>query len=120
MTESLAVTDRIGAQGATAPRITLDYIVGQIGRVYYIDGQTVARYAFSTDTMDKVMAPTSELLVITICMMVLKSGFVVVGKAAPMSPANYDRTKGQLFAYEDCIRQCWPLFAFAEKQGKAP
>jgi hypothetical protein len=49
--------------------------------------------------------------------LVLRSGFVVIGTSAPMSPANFDREKGAIFAYEDAIRQLWPLFAFAQLQN---
>lgn len=118
MTEALRVTDDIGGEGATAPRITLDYILGQIGRVYYTDGQTLARYASHIDTVDRVMAASADLSLFTVCMMVLKSGFIVVGKSAPLSRDNYDAGKGRLFSYEECVRQLWPLFAFAAKQGK--
>lgn len=117
-TDSLRATEALGAEGATAPRITLEYITGQIGRVYYIDGQTLSRYASHVDTLDKVLAPSNALQLVTVCMLVLKSGFVLIGRSVPMSAENYDAGKGRIFAYEDCVRQCWPLFAFVVKQGK--
>lgn len=48
----------------------------------------------------------------------LEDGFVVYDYSAPMSPANFDSEKGKTFAYENCIRKLWPLFAFARLQAK--
>jgi hypothetical protein len=47
----------------------------------------------------------------------LRNGFILIGKSAPLSPDNYDLEKGQTFAYEDALRQTWPLFAFAQLTG---
>lgn len=49
----------------------------------------------------------------SICTLVMMNGFVVLGKSAPMDPANFNRELGMKFAYEDAIRQLWPLMAFA-------
>ncbi len=51
--------------------------------------------------------------VMTICEVRVDNGFVVVGKSAPADPANFDEAFGKKLAWEDCLRQLWPLFGFA-------
>jgi len=46
---------------------------------------------------------------LTICVMEMQNGFFVVGKAAPASNANYNEAVGMRYAYEDALRQLWPL-----------
>ena len=46
-------------------------------------------------------------------------GFVVVGKSAPAHPDNFDRELGQRLAYEDAIRQLWPLEGYALRERMA-
>ena len=115
-TPSLAATDKVGAAGAGAPRISLDYIKSQIAQVYYIDGEPLARSAHHTDWHAKGEPDTRSLRILTICMVVMKNGFLLLGKSAPLSPDNYDMAKGRTFAYEDALRQTWPLFAFGQLQ----
>jgi hypothetical protein len=43
----------------------------------------------------------------------MRNGFVVIGKSAPLDPANFNDELGRKFSYEDCIRQLWPLYAFS-------
>ena len=43
----------------------------------------------------------------------MKNGFTLVGKSAPASPENFDPEKGREFAYQDAIRQAWPLMGFS-------
>jgi hypothetical protein len=37
----------------------------------------------------------------------------VIGKSAPASPENFNAELGKKFAYEDAVRQLWPLMGFA-------
>lgn len=55
----------------------------------------------------------------TICVMQMHNGFVVVGKSAPADPENFDPRLGEQFAYEDCIRQLWPLEGYALRERLA-
>lgn len=116
MQTPLETSEKFYAEGATAPRITLDFLKSQIEVVYYMDGGTFASRATWTDWSDKAVSRKDHQPT-TICMMVLRSGFVVLGQATPVSAANYDPVKGREIAYEQCIRQLWPLFGFAAKQG---
>ena len=104
---SLNATEKLGAEGATAPRVTLDYIKSQIERMSFSPASGNMHRKDATPSLDAM----------TICTLVMKSGFIVIGKSAPLSPENFDREKGQTFAYEDAIRQLWPMFAFHQLQA---
>lgn len=54
-----------------------------------------------------------ELKLMTLCVLVLKNGWVQIGKSAPASAENFDAEKVRIFAYEDAVRAVWPLMGFA-------
>jgi len=100
--DSLQVTEAASAAVAVAPRVKLSDIEGAIGSVHYNTGD--------------VAFPDSEVPVthvLTLCLVVMKNGFCFIGKAAPASPDNFNRDLGRKFAYEDAIRQIWPMMGFA-------
>jgi hypothetical protein len=101
------------AEGATAPRITLDYIKSQIASAHYIRGLRIVQGAERSDWIDKELPDSVRNL--TICLLILKSGWTVIGHAAPISAGNFDEAKGREIAYENAVRQLWPLFGFAAK-----
>jgi hypothetical protein len=89
-----------------------------VQKIYYIDGETLANAANFTDHIDKVAPYPPKLASFTVCMVLMKNGFMLLGKSAPLSPENFDQGKGRIFAYEDALRQTWPLFAFGQLQAK--
>lgn len=107
-TPSLDATEKVGAEGATAPRITLDYMKSQVAYCFY----RTADAAFDANGLQ-------VLDHMTLCCLVLRSGFIVIGKSTPMSADNFDAEKGRIFAYEDAVRGLWPLFAFHNLQAQA-
>lgn len=56
---------------------------------------------------------------LTICVLVLQNGFSLVGKSAPADPANFDAEAGRRFAYDDALRQLWPLEGYALRERLA-
>src|SRR3546814_10183179 len=76
-------------------------------------------------TVDKSLGPVApipfhaNLDKMTLCSLVLQNGFAVIGKSAPASPENFDAEKGRLFAYEDAIKQLWPLEGYALRERLA-
>lgn len=50
---------------------------------------------------------------LTIAVLVLSNGWYLVGKSAPVDPDNFDAEYGKTLAYDDALRQAWPLVAFA-------
>lgn len=53
-----------------------------------------------------------RLGLMTICVLVLKNGFTVVGTAACVSAANFDEEKGREIARAKAVEQLWPLLGF--------
>lgn len=103
--DSLETTDALGGRGATHPRVSLDDIKNHIADYTCINAGVAIAAIGRT-------APEPACL-LTLCIMTMKNGFVVIGKSAPASPENFDEEKGQTFAFEDAIRQLWPLMGFA-------
>lgn len=102
---SLKVSDEAAAKVAVAPRVTLKDIEDNIG----------AEYIFTADKAVAAMnAPVmDELKLLTVCVLVMKNGFTVIGKSAPASPENFNAELGRKFAREDAVRQLWPLMGFS-------
>lgn len=103
ISEALNQTEAECAEGRTAPRVSLDDIKAAIASEYFT-------------TADKAFAgcPIAESLkVLTIYIIVMKNGFSIIGKSAPASAENFDEALGKKLAYEDAIRQIWPLMGFA-------
>jgi hypothetical protein len=74
--------------------------------------------------MGQPVSPSMRLL--SICIVVMQNGFSVIGKSAPASASRFDADLGRKLAYEDAIRQIWPLEGYAlrtrlydEEQNKA-
>lgn len=101
---SLQVTDDMSAAVAkTANRVSLDDIKSSIDAEYFLPGESAV-----------AGCPVHESLkVLTICILVMKNGFTIIGKAAPADPTNFDPELGRTFAREDAIRQVWPLMGYA-------
>lgn len=112
--EALEKTEAECAEGRTAPRVSLDDIKNAIDGEFYTTGAnavTALRQSFVTGGVeDRCCAP---LALLTICLLVMKNGFTIIGKSAPASPANFDPELGKKLAYEDAGRQIWPLMGFA-------
>lgn len=89
MTSSLEQSDKIAAEGATGKRVTLDSMRALIKHV---------------DFWWPENSPTT-----TVCAATTKTGYTIIGKSGCADPANFDKDKGKYFAYEDVIRQMWPL-----------
>ena len=109
--DSLQVTDAASAAVAVAPRVTLKDIEGSIAAKYWT---TADRAVMHAEGMGEGIGPQPDpLALLTICIVVMKNGFVVIGKSAPASAENFNPDLGRKFAYEDAVRQLWPLMGYA-------
>lgn len=101
---SLLAAEQMAAEVAVAPRVKLEDIEGAIAATY-------------TLTADKAIGADvpahASLNILTLCFVVMKNGFTVIGKSAPASAENFNPDLGRKFAYEDAIRQLWPLMGYA-------
>lgn len=102
-TDSLLATEAECAKGRTAPRVSLDDIKANIACEYHF----TADKALGED----VPYPAS-LSLLSVCILVLQNGFTLIGKSAPASAENFDADLGRKLAYEDAVRQCWPLMGY--------
>lgn len=112
---SLEETERASAASAVSPatRVSLADIEANIHTEYFITGDMIAEAAPG-------MTPIPPSLhVLTICIIVCKNGFTVIGKAAPADAQNFNPELGRKFAREDAIRQLWPLMGYALREKLA-
>ncbi len=114
--ETLKATDEYSAARSTHPRVSLADMENKIAEEHYFTaGSALSALNFGADYAQAI-DPLSRL---TICILVMKNGFTVVGKSAPASPENFDAEKGKRFAYEDAIKQLWPLEGYALRERLA-
>jgi hypothetical protein len=104
---TLEATEKECASVAVAPRVALADIEAAILHRYHFTGA----YAVGND-----VPVHSTLDVLSICILIMHNGFAVIGKSAPASPENFNAELGRKLAYEDAIRQLWPLMGFALRQ----
>ena len=98
MTESLNVTDaQSRAVQKTPNRVSLEYIESRIKGVEYINPDCL---------------PSMTIAVVS-----YENGSTFIGKSAPADPDNYDKPLGEKFAYEEAVRQIWPMEGFALREG---
>jgi hypothetical protein len=105
---ALEATEAECAAGRTAPRVSLDDIKANIA----------AQYTFTAGrALDAMILPAhTSLDLLTVCLIVLRNGFTIIGKSAPASPGNFDAELGAKLAYEDAVRQVWPLMGYALRE----
>lgn len=102
---SLEETDKASAAVATHPRVSLEDIKNNIAEEYYFTGA------------EAIGDPDHEALrLLTIYILVMKNGFTFIGKSAPASPENFNASLGAKLAYEDAVRQVWPMMGYALRE----
>lgn len=98
---SIEHTDAESAAVAVAPRVSLASMEAKIVQKHEFLASELAK--------DSPFPIHSSLLILSVCILVMENGFTVIGKAAPASAENFNPELGKKFAYEDAIRQLWPL-----------
>jgi hypothetical protein len=88
--------ESIQAKGLTAPRLTPALIDATIVYAEYF------------------RVPNTTC---TICALILKNRYVVVGKSAAISMENFDEEIGKQVAYSDAREQIWALEGYALKDS---
>lgn len=97
--------------GHTAPRVTPADLQAAIATEYYINaGDAVGATAGFEFKHDEPMS------LMTVCFLVLRNGFVVVGKSACASPENYSAELGRRLARDNAVQQLWPLLGYALRE----
>ena len=103
---SIEQTDAESAAVAKKPdaRVSLADIKAAILHEHYFVGSELPGLPPETKAM---------LGHLTVCILVMRNGFIIIGKSAPVDPENYNQELGVKFAYEDAVRHAWPLCAFS-------
>jgi hypothetical protein len=70
------------------------------------------------ETIEARIATTSYLVhdELTLCIITMVNGFMVVGKSAPASKANFDVEIGKRLAYDDAFRFIWGYEGYLLKE----
>lgn len=118
---TLSLEDEIQAKGLNAPRVTPAQVEAAIlDELYFtaaagVEGQ-LARGGVPAEAIAKALRSDSPAELLTICVLILRNGFSVIGKSAVASRANFDWDIGRRVAREDAVRQIWPLEGYLLKQ----
>lgn len=113
--DTLQATEDYSAARSTHPRVSLADMEGQIANETYFTAGDAVR-ALKMEMTRALNDGDKPLDVLTICILVMRNGFTIIGKSAPASPENFDAEKGKRFAYEDAIKQLWPLEGYALRE----
>ncbi len=103
MANETEIENEIQAKGLNAPRLN----------PAYIDSLILTENWGRASELFKGSPTHTALDCLTICVLVLKNGYTVVGKSACASPENYDAELGGKIAREDARRQIWALEGYA-------
>ena len=108
-TGSLEASDRAAAEVQKTPnRVSLDSMNAKVAGEYFFTAGEAAK-AMGQPALD-------ALDVLTVCVLVMKNGFTLIGKSAPADAGNFNAELGRKFAREDAIRQLWPLEGYALRE----
>jgi Phage protein (N4 Gp49/phage Sf6 gene 66) family len=104
---SLQSSDAEAASVSTAPRVSLAIMEAKIAARYDIRGN---------EAIPDGAPSIASLSLLSICILIMQNGFTIIGKSAPASAANFNADLGRKLAYEDAIRQLWPLEGYALRE----
>ena len=82
----------VQAKGLIAPRLTPEYINSQI---------VASQFCTFDDTT------------VTVCCLILKNGFAVIGESACASPENFDEDIGRRLAFDNAREKIWQLEGYS-------
>jgi Phage protein (N4 Gp49/phage Sf6 gene 66) family len=108
------IEKEIQAKGLTAPRVTVAQIEQTLVAEAYITGDAIPVWLISSRGDHASVVESLSLL--TVCVLVLKNGFTVVGASACASPDNFDEVLGRKVARQKAIDKIWALEGYRLKQ----
>ena len=106
-----------------AIRVTLDDVENNIVTEVYLTGYDAAKAAALGGEIIGDTVGAENLKYLTLCILVLKNGFTILGESACASPENFNPQIGKRLARADAVNKIWPLMGYELKQrifkGKA-
>lgn len=110
------IEQAIQAAGADqAPRVTPADVDAAIASEWYIN----AGAAIVPDDFQPPVPAVHPLNQLTLCVLVLRNGFTVVGTSSVVSPDNFDAAIGRQVARRNAVAQIWPLLGYALLDAQA-
>lgn len=108
-------------QQNSVPRVKPSDIEAAIRSEHYFTALQGARMAVidhvtDTATMPEVDPHDPELGLVTICVLILKNGFKVVGTSVCAHPDMFSASIGRQYAREEAIVALYPILGYALKQ----
>lgn len=105
---ALLADEALAAEGAKAPRVSLQDVRDNIAEQYtFILG----------DALRAMGMPASErTMVVTVCAAVTKAGHVEVATSAPAHSENFRAQAGAAFAFDNVVDKLWPLMGYALRE----
>lgn len=94
-----AIEKEIQDKGLNAPRLNPQHI----------DDQILGEYSFRASEAAKGTPGADRLSCLTICVLVLKNGYLVTGESACASPENYNAAIGHKIARDNARNKIWAL-----------
>lgn len=108
------IENEIRAKGLTAARVTPADIETNIASEHYFTSAEGARSGYCPQGIDAPLHPSLSTL--TICVLVLRNGYIVTGESACVSPENFDAGIGRKIARANAVEKIWPLMGYALRQ----
>lgn len=90
----------------SGPKVTLEQIESKIAAEFYFTAEEGVYGATPPWVIPKLH---ETLQLITICVLIMHTGFKVLGHSACVSKENFDAEKGKSLARADAVRQLWAL-----------
>ena len=128
-TDDVGIQQQIQAKGKTAPRVTPDKLKEVIASTHFFSAAEGVIGAFAASEFQKgsddvtLSAGSAHpdllktpLNLLTICVLVLRNGFTVIGESACASPENFDAEIGRNIAYGNAVNKIWPLEGYLLKE----
>lgn len=117
MSTDQQIEQEIQDKGLTAARVTPAQIEAAISSEVYLNPSHLPEEGcLVKGNLAQSPYDFEPLGLLTICVLVLKNGFTVVGKSACASAANFDVEVGRKVARMDAVNQIWALEGYLLKQ----
>lgn len=92
-------------------KVTQEDVSAVIADEYYLN------VAAAIEALDWTVTPSASLERLTMCVLVLRNGFVVQGFSACADPAAFDEEIGRLMARKDAESKVWPLLGYSLRES---
>lgn len=93
------------------PRVPMVELQSKMEDVTFLQGEDFFAFTDSSSQITK-----DQFAVLTVCVIVMKNGFVAIGKSAPSTPRNFDPEWGRKLAYDDAVRQLYRYEGYATRE----